>query len=45
MTPKRTYLPSINALACSKADIEPVLKNMNISYRSYCGKWGKLLKA
>ena len=35
MTPRRTYLPSINTLACSKAEIlsiEPVLENMNLSY-------------
>ena len=37
MTPRRTYLPSINNLACSKAcsiacSIEPVLENMNPSY-------------
>ena len=34
MTPSRTYLPSINTLACSKAEIyiEPVLKNINLSY-------------
>ena len=36
MTPRRTYLPrtylpSINTLACSK-DIDPVLENMNLSY-------------
>ena len=30
---RRTYLPSINTLACSKAaDVEPVLENMNLSY-------------
>ena len=28
MTPRRTYLLSINTLACSKAEIE----NMNLSY-------------
>ena len=33
MTPRRTYVPSINTLACSKAEIiEPVLENMNLSY-------------
>ena len=33
MTPRRTYLPSINTLAYSQADIiEPVLENMNILY-------------
>ena len=32
MTPSRTYLPSINILACSKAEIEPVLENMNHSH-------------
>ena len=28
MTPRRTYLPSINTLTCSK----PVLENINLSY-------------
>ena len=28
MTPRRTYLPIINTLACSKAGLE----NMNLSY-------------
>ena len=33
MTFRRKYLPSINTLACSKAEIlEPVLDNMNLSY-------------
>ena len=34
MIPRRTYLPSIIVLACSKAEIiiEPVLENMNFSY-------------
>ena len=32
MTPTRTYLPSINTIACSKAEIEPVLENMNLTY-------------
>ena len=33
MTLRRTYLPSINALACSKArDIEPVLENIKLSH-------------
>ena len=33
MTPRRTYLPSISTLACSKADdIEPVLETMNLSF-------------
>ena len=33
MTPRRTYVPSINTLACSKAEIiEPVLENMSLSY-------------
>ena len=33
MTPRRTYLPSINTPACSKADdIEPVLETMNLSF-------------
>ena len=32
MTPRRTYLHNINTLACSKAEIEPVLKIMNLSY-------------
>ena len=32
MTLRRTYLPSINTLACSKAEIEPVLENMSLSY-------------
>ena len=34
MIPRRTYLPSNNTLACSKAEIEPknMLKNMNLSY-------------
>ena len=34
MTPRKTFLPSINtlALSCSKAEIEPVLENMNLSY-------------
>ena len=33
MTPRRTYLLSINTLACSKAEIyiKPVLENMNLS--------------
>ena len=26
MAPRRTYLPNINTLACSKAEIEPVLE-------------------
>ena len=30
MTPRRTYLPSINTVACSKTEIEPVLENMNL---------------
>ena len=33
MTLRRTYLPSINTLACSKAELrKPVLENMNLSY-------------
>ena len=33
MTPRRTYLPSINTLVCSKGrDIEPVLENINLYY-------------
>ena len=32
MTPRKTYLPSINTPACSKAEIEPVLENMNMFY-------------
>ena len=32
ITSRRTYLPSINTLACSKAEIEPVRENMNLSY-------------
>ena len=34
MTVRRTYLSSINTLACSEAEIiiEPVLKNVNLTY-------------
>ena len=34
MTPRRTYLPGINTLSCSKAcgDIEPVLENISLFY-------------
>ena len=32
MSPRRTYVLSIPKLACPKADIEPVLYNMNLSY-------------
>ena len=32
MTVRRTYLPSIKTLTCSKADIEPVLENINLTY-------------
>ena len=32
MTPRKTYLPSIKTIACSKAEsIDPVLGNMNLS--------------
>ena len=32
MTPRKTYLPNINTVACSKAEIQPVLENTNLSF-------------
>ena len=32
MTVRRTYLPSIITLACSKADTEHMLENMNLPH-------------
>ena len=32
MTPRNTYLSSIYTLACSKAEIEPVFENINLTY-------------
>ena len=44
MTPGRTYLPSINILACSRERYRPVLENMNLSYLAQSHSSVKRLK-